>query len=271
MRMTVPQRRIMICLLGIIPCLLLAFSAAAQEGTFISLNAETTTLQTGQVYEIQIVVENVVDLWAAELEIGYDPNLLYIIGTRSGSPVQPGPLLAGKQVLAPRNRVERDSIFYTVSLLAPEEPISGTGAFATLRVAPLQAGTTQLIFRQANLAAVSFQGTGDSRVAGEPQTLAVTPVLLELSAQGNPVEPPPEVTATPQPTPTLILPEGTDESTAEVEPTLANITRAPAGIPVPAESSSAPSPILIGAVVVLVITGLGLLALVIVYLRRYRR
>src|SRR5690606_10596976 len=106
---------------------------------------------------------------------------------------------------------------------APEEPISGTDVLATLRIAPLQAGTTQLLFRQANLAAVTFQGTGESRVAGEPQMLPVAPVLLELSIQGETVPPPPEVTATPQPTPTLILPEGTDEATAEVEATLANI------------------------------------------------
>lgn len=267
------QQRIVMCFIGAVLSLCGFRFAAAQEGAFISLSTETTTLQTGQVYEIQIVVENVVDLWAAELEIGYDPNLLYIIGTRSGQPVQPGALLSDKQVLAPRNRVEQDAIFYTVSLLAPEEPISGTGVLATLRVAPLQAGTTQLVFRQANLAAVTFQGTGESRVAGEPQTLAVTPVLLELSAQGETVAPPPEVTATPQPTPTLILPEGTDEATAEVEATLANITRAPADIPtpVPAEASGLSSPIVIGAVVVLVITGVGLLALVFVYLRRYRR
>ena len=245
----------------------------AQEGTFISLRTETTALQTGQVYEVQVVVENVADLWVLSFEISYDPTLLYIIGTRSGQPVQPGALLTGKQTLVPRNRVEQNALAYTASLLAPEDPLNGTGVIAVFRVAPLQAGTTQLVFRQVNLTSVSFQGTGESRVAGEPQTLAVTPVLLELSAQGNPVEPPPEVTATPQPTPTLILPEGTDEATVEVEATLANITRAPADIPtpVPAESSSTPSPVILGAVVVLVITGLGLLALVIVYLRRYRR
>jgi hypothetical protein len=264
-----PYRQLLCAVLA----LLVFYPAAAQDSAFISLNIETTAMQTGQVYEVQVVVENVVDLWVTSFEIGYDPALLYIIGTRSGSPVQPGALLSGRQTLVPRNRVERDSIAYTASLLAPEEPINGTGAIATFRVAPLQAGTTQLVFRQANLTAVSFEGTGMSLVAGDPQALAVTPVLLELSAQGEAVTPPPEVTATPQPTGTPILPEATDESTPEVEATLVNITRAPADIPtpVPADSSGAASPALLGALIVLVITGVGLLALAVIYLRRYRR
>jgi hypothetical protein len=249
------------------------YSAAAQEGAFISLNAETTTLQTGQVYEIQIVVENVVDFWATELQIGYDPTALYIIGTQSGSPVQPGALLAGRQTLVPRNRIERDALFYTVSLLAPEEPINGTGVIATFRAAPLRAGTTQLVFRQANLTAVTFQDTGSGRVAGEPQALAVTPVLLELSAQGDPVEPPSEATATPQPTSTPILAEADDESTPEAGATLANITRAPADIPAPLPDSAASqtSPVLLGVAAVMLISGMALTALLLVYLRRYRR
>src|SRR5690606_2838903 len=99
------QRWMRMWILGAVLCLCSFWLAAAQEGVFISLNSATTALQTGQTYDVQIMVENVTDLWAAEIEIGYDPSHLYIVGTRSGQPVQPGALLANKQLLAPRNRV----------------------------------------------------------------------------------------------------------------------------------------------------------------------
>ncbi len=257
--------------------LLLTMPARAQEGTFISLITAETTLQTGQVYEVQLVVENVADLWVTSVEITYDPTLLYIIGTCSGSPVQPGPLLSDRQTLVPRNRAQEGVMSYTVSLLAPAEPVSGTGVLAAFRIVPLAPGSAQLQFRQANLTAIAFQQNGTERTAGEPQTLPFTPVLLELTLQGAVVTPPPEVTATPPPTSTPIL-EVTGEAgeiTVEVAATLVNITRAAPALdttPQPsAQGDSAPGGLGMAMLALLAISGLGMVILLIVYLRRYRR
>ncbi|MBZ0298587.1 MAG: cohesin domain-containing protein [Anaerolineae bacterium] len=256
--------------------LLLAYPAWAQEPVFLSLNSPETTLQTGQIYEVQIVVENAADLWVTSVNIQYDSNLLYILGTDSGSPVQPGPLLEGKATLVPRNDTGGDVIHYTVSLLAPAEPIQGSGVLATFRVAPLDAGSSQLTFQQASLTAIRFEETNGTRVASEPQPLAFTPVLLELTAQGDRVDPPSELTATPPPssTPLTDLTEEANVPTLEAAATLVNVTRAPTLVPTvepPVTAENSPSPVLLGAVAVLVITGIGLLALLILYLRRYRR
>lgn len=264
--------------LGIMIGLLAGGATAAQEAIFISLTAATTSLQTGQTYEVEIVVENVVDLWAAEVEIGYDPDQLYIIGSSAGSPVQPGPLLPDS-LIAPRNRVRSGVVQYTVALVAPAEPINGAGVIARFQVYPLRAGETQLQFRRARLARVSFEQTVQGRTPGEPQDLAFTPVLLSLTVQGDTVQPPAEMTATPPPTSTPI-PESvdvTEVATRTVEPTLVNVTRAPVtptiavpdALPVPPAQPT--NPILIAALALLVIAGIGLLTMLLIYLRRYRR
>lgn len=249
--------------------------AVAQETTYISLSTASTTLQTGEIYEVQVLVENVRDLWVTSFEISYDPARLYIVGTRSGSPVQAGPLLADKETLVPRNRVELNRLRYTVSLLAPAEPINGTGVLATFRIAPLTPGPAQLLFRQANLTSVAFEQTAEGRSAGEPQSLAFTPVLLDLMIEGEPVGPPPEVTATPPPTSTPLA-ELTEEAAAlteDPEGTLVNITRAPAtpAAPETQDAQDTQNPVLLGALALLVVSGIALLVLGWVYLRRYRR
>jgi hypothetical protein len=262
--------------LGVLAVLLLARPTLAQGEVFLSLSSSTPVLQTGEIYEIQIVVENVTDLWVTSMEIAYDPTRLYIMGTRSGSPVQPGPLLTAGQWITPRNAVDRDTLRYTVSLLAPAEPINGTGVLAIFRVAPLAAGPVQLAFRQANLTAVTFQQTAAGRSAGEPQRLDFTPVLLDLTVTGDPVSPPPEITATPPPTSTPLV-EVTEEAPLAAPtdvPTLVNITRAPTVTAEPQTTPStatSPDPALILALAILGLSGLGLIVLLLIYLRRYRR
>lgn len=249
--------------------------AAAQDEVFISLSTETTTLQTGEFYEVQVLVENVRDLWLTSFEISYDPEQLYVVGTTSGTPVEAGPLLADADTLVPRNRVERGRILYTVSLLAPAEPINGSGVIAAFRVVPLAAGSAQLVFRDANLTSVTFQDSAGQSVAGEPQDLAFTPVLLDLTIQGDAVTPPPEFTATPPPTSTPIN-EITEEpsTTAEADATLVNITRVPADQPTnvpPAVTADSGPPVRSIVIAMLAISGLALLLMAIVYVRRYRR
>ncbi len=253
--------------------LLMLLPAQAQATTFLSLNLDATTLQTGEIYTVQVVVENVSNLWIADVEISYDPTQLYVFGTRAGSPVEAGSFLRDNPILAPRNRVNENTVQYTVSLLAPAEPLQGTGVIGTFRIFPLRAGTTQLQFQRAELTGVIFQETSEGRVASDPIDIAFTPVLLDLSLQGEDVPVPPEVTATPRPSPTTIA-EATEEAFASVtpEPTLPNITRVPV-TPTPAPEVPTvltANPLALVALVVVVITGIGLLVLLVIYLRRYR-
>lgn len=247
--------------------------AAAQEVLFVSLEAPTTALQTGQEYEVTLRMSGANAVWLLNVEVEYDPDLLFIFGTQSGSPVRQGAMFDRERSVVVRNNIQRTKLNYTVSMLAPADPVSGDGAVGTFRIYPLKAGTTTLRFSRAEAVRVHFSGEGEQRTAGEQETLSVSPVLLELTISGDPVEPPSEATATPAPTetpnPSLGRPVGSGPTE---EATLANVTAAPSTPEVasgPASEAASSLPLVL-AVIVMVVGGLGSLALLVVWLRRRR-
>lgn len=248
----------------LLPILLIAWlmigSAAAQEQTNLSLQAVTTQMQTGQEYEINVRLDNVPSLWLASVEIRYDPNKLYVIGTKSGSPVRTGDLFAPETSVVVFNQVEQQRVRYTISEIAPAKPITGSGVIGTFRVYPLSAGTTTLTFRQAELLTVDEQG-GSKPVSFQP-------VLLELTISGDTVEPPPEATATPAPTETTFFVPG---ATQPPQPTaLVNVTAAPV-TPTPTAAPQADNTPLLAIAIGAMVIGLVGLVIVLILWQRSRR
>ncbi len=244
----------------------------------LSLQASTTDVQTGQEYKVEIHVDNIKELWLADIEIKYDPALVYIMGTKAGSPVQSGTFLAPPEsTTVVRNGVVSAKVTYTVSMLAPADPVSGSGLIGTFRIYPLAPGTTEIVFTKADLLKVNF-ATDDTgqRIGQSSVRLTVTPVLLKLNITGQKVDPPKEATATPIPSDT---PTATD--TPQVSPTvptatpLVNVTAMPAATPtplsfIPVPEASGGSPLLLIAIVVMVIALIAL-GLVLVIWSRSRR
>lgn len=244
----------------------------AQTNTLLSIQSDTTALQTGQTYTFTLQIENIEGLWLAGMEIAYDPEMLYILGTASGQPVTPTDIFsAGSFTLD--NRVNADRVLFMASRVAPDEPFSGSGAFGTFQIFPLQAGTTQIAFRTAQMTKVNFVEQDGRRIGESTEELPFTPVLLELTITGNAVTPPPEFTATPTASPTIDPTLFVGEGTAPVEPTLVNVTAAPrpGATPTPlalletpdtpAESSGVP--LLAIAAGIIIVSVLGLLAVLI--------
>jgi len=263
-----PTKRL---LLFILLLTLLAFTAQAQETseTLLSLQADTTDVETGQTYTVDILVEDVEELWGVEVFIAYDPQLVYIIGTRSGSPVRTGEFMGSDTFLA-RNSVDEDAgqLAFAISRLGQVDPLTGSGIIGSFDIYPLQAGETDLRFASANLVKLNFElDENGQRTNVRSEALTFTPVLLPLSITGETVAPPSEATATPMPTATLdpnFAPEG---STEEPQPTeLVNAT------PIPrdevAETVSTGIPLLPIAVGLIGFAVVGLFVLVIVYRRR---
>jgi len=264
------RRLIVLALVG-----LLALPAAAQNPAVLSLQTGTAALQTGQEYEITIRLEGVADLWLANVEIQYDPALLYIIGTKAGSPVKAGTLLDPAASVVIRNTAQRGQLIYTASLLAPANPVSGSGAVGTFRVYPLAPGAARLSFTRAELTTVTFTGEGDNRVGGNPQPIPFTPVYLDLTITGSPVEPPPEATATPAPTDTPDARVGPAQPTAA--PTLVNVAAPPtpeALTPDPSpegrgeNTGASDMPLLLAAIGLMLVGALGLIAVIVKARRR---
>lgn len=210
-------------------------ASAQTQTTLLSLNSPSTALQTGQTYEIAISVANSPDLWLADFEINYDPAHLYIMGSRSGSPVQVGELFAGTGAVVARNSVQQDTLMFTVSKAGDVPAAAGTGVIGRFRIYPLAAGTTQLLFESGDLRQLNAARDGTDSVT-------FTPVLLELTITGDTVEIPVEGTATPTPSPTATpasaISSGGGSNQAA---TLVNVTAAPA---TPEATNATPSPTL---------------------------
>ncbi len=247
---------------------------SAQETGVLSLESATLDLQTGQEYEITVQMNNISELWLAGVEIRYDPQQLYIIGTQSGSPVRQGALFtdAGSSMTI-MNYVKGNELIYTVSMLAPSDPITGSGAIGVFRIYPLTPGQAQLHFSHAELLKVIYSDDPENRIVTGTEELPFTPVLLQLNVTGDPVQPPSEATATPTLSPTPVPQEEATRERATAEPTLVNVTAAPTQIP----TESAPdtsvdeggqSPILLIAIVLVVGSGLGLFGLWWMYRRQ---
>src|SRR5688572_26015302 len=133
-------------------CVPLFSPALAQDiTTYLSLQTDAAAVQTGQYYEVRIQVDGAVDLWLVSAEIDYDPEMLYIAGTKSGLPVQRGALFSPADSIDVLNQVEDSQVIYTASQLAPAQTLSGSGVAGSFRVYPLKAGNTTLSFRQGEL------------------------------------------------------------------------------------------------------------------------
>ena len=255
--------------------LLVSVSALGQEPILLSLDTETRELQTGQEYEVTIRVEGDFPLWLASVNIAYDPERLYILGTRAGSPVTIGSLFTGTgRYITILNSVQAEGLIYVASLLAPADPVTSQGVLGSFRIYPLAPGTTQLRFVQAELVTTSFEETDQGRVGRDPEQLPFVPVLLEVNVSGAVVEPPPEETATPTPSPTATA--AAARPTAVQQSTLDNVTAAPRTEVVPtrtllpelAPESEGSSPILILAVGLMLVGAAGLFGLILWSRRR---
>jgi hypothetical protein len=263
-------RRIVVLLVGV--GLLIAGRAAAQEQLVLSFETAKTDLQTGQVYNINIRVDGASQLWVVSLEIGYNPQQLYVMGTKSGAPVQLSGLFAG-DALVVRNQVSGERLLFAASRIPPGQPIDGGGVIGAFRVYPLMPGKTTLTFSRAELVKLLPKGDGTY----DQQTVSsFTPVLLELNVTGDPVQPPSEATATPLPTETFtpaptVLVQGATE-----QPTLVNVTAAPgttplATLPVPTEEGSSGSNLLPIALAIMVVGALGVAVVAFLWWRSRRR
>jgi hypothetical protein len=246
---------------------LLALPTAAQEqNAILSLTAASTRLQTGQEYAVDIRIDGAPEFWLADVEISYDPELLYVMGTRAGLRCRLA-LFAGAGTVVARNVVQSGSVIYTVSRAGEVPPAPGSGVIGAFRIYPIAPGQAELRFTSA-----AIHRLNDAQDGTVP--VPFTAVLLQVEVAGDPVEPPSEVTATPAPTDTPVRSE-VGIPTRAVEPTLVNVTAAPSPAATqagPADTGPAgPSTLLIVAILVMIVGGVGLLAVLLMWRRSRRR
>lgn len=113
----------------------------SQSTTSLMISPENSVLDTCEVIEIAVRVENVTDLTAYHLEITYDPNVIEVIGVRNGDFLSEG-------LYEPTNSINIDQGLITFGMAQknsdqdPLEPKSGSGDLIYIKVRAKQVDTS---------------------------------------------------------------------------------------------------------------------------------
>ncbi len=115
--------------------LAMAWPVHAQPTAKIYLKA--APLQDEKLLVVDLVVEDVVDLYGAEVQLHYDPGELRVQDANprlDGVQIAPGTLLASNERFVVNNNVDTQAglINFAATLLNPAPPVTGSGVLATI-------------------------------------------------------------------------------------------------------------------------------------------
>jgi hypothetical protein len=172
---------------------LIASAARAESKAILSLDPTATDLKTGRFYDVDICLQDAEDVWVADIELRYDPELVYIVGTTAGQPVRQGELFDRETSIVVRNEVSEHRIVYTLSMLAPATPVRGSGVVGSFRIYPLAPGTTRIAVGQVALHRAIFKEENGRRVGAGAEPVPITSVPIVLTFTGRPFAPPDDI------------------------------------------------------------------------------
>jgi hypothetical protein len=185
----------------------------AQTEAIISLQPPTQTITVGSTTVIEIRVENVANLFGAQIELQFDPGVLQVVDSapnQDGAQIQPGPFLSPDLVQINQADNGTGNIFYTVAQLAPTPPANGTGALAFINFLAKTAGTSQITFNVVKLSDPDGQNI--------PTLAQAAQILVAAPGTGPTATFTPTATATPQTAPVTDTPTTTPTTTATAIP-----------------------------------------------------
>lgn len=125
-------------------------AAAAPQATIVRCDPATIGGPLGATVNVDIYVENVVDLYGADVRMGFDPAVLQVVDADPNTDgIQITPL---DTFLSPDFVVRKglgyaedpDVIWYAVTQVNPSEAVSGSGPLARITFTASEAGTFAL-------------------------------------------------------------------------------------------------------------------------------
>lgn len=139
--------------------LLAAAPAAAQDGTRVFLQPVS---ESGDTVTVEVIAENVADLYGVEFLLTYDPSMVEVVDIRpdqDGIQIEAGTLLPVDQGFVVANQANPDAgtVSFAMTLLNPTPAVSGTGSLAQLNLKKLQNTPTTIDIADVKLVAVSLQ------------------------------------------------------------------------------------------------------------------
>ena len=166
-----------------------SLAAASQAGAVVRISPATQQIAAGQTTVVEIRVDNVSGLAAADVELRFNPTVLQVVDAdqaREGIQIQPGNFPSPDFVAMNTADNSGGSVRYAVTQLPPHQPVNGGGLLASISFRAVNGGSSDLTFNIANLA--NAQG----------QPIPSTPQGGSIVVGGGGVNPPPYG----QPTPT---------------------------------------------------------------------
>ncbi len=187
-------------------------AAAMQAGTVVRIQPTSQQVAVGQTATVEIRIENASGLYAADVELRFNPVALQVQDAdpgREGVQIQPGNFPSPDFVALNSADNATGVIRYALTQLPPKSPVNGSGLLATIVFRGQAAGTVDLTFSIVNLAnaqgqqlpASSQGGTIMVGGGGPPPATPTPPPPMTLTPPVT-LTPPPPVTLTPPPAPT---------------------------------------------------------------------
>jgi hypothetical protein len=137
----------------------LAPLALAQNGTRVYLQPVESA---SGFLTVEVLAENVTDLYGLELHLKYDPAVLEIQDSQTdqeGVQIEPGSLLPVNQGFVVANQADQGqgTILYALTLLNPAPPVKGSGPVARISFKILQDVPSTISIEQATLVSATLQ------------------------------------------------------------------------------------------------------------------
>jgi hypothetical protein len=124
------------------------------EGTVVRIAPAARTVAVGGSFKVEIWVDNVIDLYGADIKLAFDPTAFEVVGgaiTLRYDLLQPE-LVVGNQV-----NNSAGTIWYAATQLNPTPPASGSGALFEFQLRAKRPGVFPLNFTNHQLAAIGAE------------------------------------------------------------------------------------------------------------------
>ncbi len=128
-------------------------AAAEKPAALLRCDPAGITGVAGQPFEFEIYVEDIVDLWAGDVRLSFDPAIVQIVDADPDAEgiqiVLLDDFLTANFVLRKNGDNETGAIWYAATHLNgpwDHEPANGSGALARVTLEPLQAGSFVMAF-----------------------------------------------------------------------------------------------------------------------------
>jgi hypothetical protein len=143
----------------------------------------------GGLVKVTLELEEVVDLWGADIQLNFDPDILEVVDADPATPgvqIHRGPFPDPESGLVAKDTADNQqgTVWYAVALKSPAEPLNGDGTLCAITFRAKAAGTSALAHQSATLLdpqALELEVmTHDGSVAaGEEYALQYLPVIIK--------------------------------------------------------------------------------------------